>query len=30
MISIITPTYNSEEYLEVCIQSIKNQKFEDY
>lgn len=30
MISIITPTYNSEKYLEVCIQSIKNQNFKDY
>lgn len=30
MISIITPTYNSEEYLERCILSIKNQRFSDY
>lgn len=30
MISIITPTYNSEEYLENCILSIKNQMFSDY
>lgn len=30
MISIITPTYNSEEYLERCILSIKNQDFYDY
>lgn len=30
MISIVTPTYNSEEYLETCILSIKNQRFSDY
>ncbi len=30
MISIVTPTYNSEQYLEDCILSIKNQKFTDY
>ncbi len=30
MISIVTPTYNSEKYLEECILSIKNQKFTDY
>lgn len=30
MISIITPTYNSEKYLEACIQSIFNQSYKDY
>ena len=30
MISIITPTFNSEEYLEKCIQSIMAQDFLDY
>lgn len=30
MISIITPSYNSEEYLEECILSIKNQNFKEY
>lgn len=30
MISIVTPTYNSEEYLERCILSIKDQDFYDY
>lgn len=30
MISIITPTYNSEEYLEECILSIMNQKEKNY
>lgn len=29
-ISIVTPTYNSEEYLEKCILSIKNQKYDNY
>lgn len=27
-ISIVTPTYNSEKYLEECILSIKDQKYE--
>lgn len=30
MISIITPTYNSGEYLEKCIMSIKNQEYTEY
>ena len=30
MISIITPAYNSERYLEECIKSIKNQSYENY
>ncbi len=30
MISIVTPTFNSEKYLEECILSIKNQDFEEY
>ena len=30
MISIVTPTFNSEKYLEECIESIRNQKFKDY
>lgn len=30
MISIITPTFNSAEYLEDCIISIINQNFDDY
>lgn len=30
MISIVTSTYNSEEYLERCILSIKDQDFYDY
>lgn len=30
MISIVTPTYNSEDYLERCVLSIKNQDFSDY
>ena len=30
MISIITPTYNSEAYLEKCILSIMNQSISDY
>ena len=29
-ISIITPTYNSGEYLEHCIQSIMNQRYHNY
>ena len=29
-ISIVTPTYNSEMYLEKCISSIKNQKYDNY
>lgn len=29
-ISIITPTYNSEQYLESCIKSIMNQSHHDY
>lgn len=29
-ISIITPTYNSEQYLESCIKSIMNQSHRDY
>lgn len=29
-ISIITPVYNVEKYLTYCINSIKNQTFEDY
>lgn len=29
-ISIVTPTYNSEMYLEKCILSIKNQKYDNY
>ena len=29
-ISIVTPTYNSEQYLEECILSIKNQKYDNY
>jgi glycosyltransferase involved in cell wall biosynthesis len=29
-LSIIVPVYNSEEYLRQCIDSILNQKFEDY
>ena len=28
-ISIVTPTYNSEEYLEACILSIRNQCYEN-
>lgn len=30
MISIVTPTFNSEEFLENCILSIKNQTYGDY
>lgn len=30
MISIITPAFNSEEYIEACIISIKNQTFQDF
>lgn len=30
LISIVTPTYNSEEYLEECILSIKNQKLYNF
>ena len=30
MISIITPTYNSEEYLEDCIKSIMSQTYTNY
>lgn len=29
-ISIVTPTYNSEQYLEECILSIKNQGYDNY
>lgn len=29
-ISIVTPTYNSEQYLEQCILSIKNQTYNNY
>lgn len=29
-ITIVTPTYNSEKYLEKCILSIKNQKYDNY
>ena len=29
-VSIVTPTYNSEEYLEKCIQSIMGQSHTDY
>lgn len=29
-ISIVTPVYNSEKYLEKCILSIKNQSYENY
>ena len=28
-ISIVTPTFNSEEYLETCILSIRNQHYEN-
>ena len=28
-ISIVTPTYNSEQYLEACILSIRNQRYEN-
>lgn len=30
MISIVTPTYNSEKYLEECIQSIMQQEYTEY
>lgn len=30
MISIIVPVYNVEEYLDECLQSIKNQTFGEY
>lgn len=30
MISIIVPIYNSEKYLDECLQSILNQTFDDY
>lgn len=30
MITIVTPTYNSEEYLEQCILSIKSQSYMEY
>lgn len=30
MISIVTPTYNSAEYLEDCIRSIRAQSYKDY
>ena len=30
MISIITPSYNSEKYIEACIISIKNQTFQNF
>ena len=29
-ISVIVPIYNVEKYLEKCLQSLKNQKFESY
>lgn len=29
-ISIVTPTYNSEKYLEKCILSIKNQNYDNF
>lgn len=29
-ISIVTPTYNSEQYLEECILSIKGQRYNNY
>lgn len=29
-ITIVTPTYNSEEYIEKCIQSIKGQSYKNY
>lgn len=29
-ITIVTPTYNSEEYIEKCILSIKGQKYKNY
>ena len=30
MVSIITPVYNCEEFLEECIQSVLNQTFKDW
>ena len=30
MISIIVPVYNVEEYLEECIESIRQQTFTDF
>ena len=30
MISIIVPIYNVEQYLRKCLDSIKNQTFEDF
>ena len=30
MISVIVPVYNVEEYLEECLDSIKNQTFTDF
>lgn len=30
MISIITPTYNSDEYIKECIESIRSQNYQDY
>jgi teichuronic acid biosynthesis glycosyltransferase TuaG len=30
MVSIITPVYNSEEFLEECIQSVLNQTLKDW
>lgn len=29
-VSIVLPTYNAENFVDRCIQSIKGQKFEDY
>ena len=30
ILSIIIPTYNEEEYLPILLESIKQQKFDDY
>ena len=30
MVSIITPVYNCEEFLEECIQSVLNQTLKDW
>ena len=30
MVSIITPVYNCDEFLEECIQSVLNQTFHDW
>ena len=30
MISVITPTYNSEEYLEECIKGMMSQTYRDF